>query len=138
MAGCSSCGHKKVESYAEVETTASQPKAVPQSYDSEQLPYAPASADKSIKVLLKYNGGGYSVNKTGGCSTCHGGTARYSVKTNETIMFISDDEVDGIFSMQFAIGHSYYVTEEQAKYLLTLTYRNRAGQISHKFTKVEE
>lgn len=93
-----------------------------------------ASADTSNKVKLRYFGGG-SKKTTGGCSTCHGSKGGYVVTTSETIRFVSEDAPGGLFVETFSIGHDYYVTEKQAEYLLTLTYRNRAGQIVHKFKK---
>lgn len=89
------------------------------------------------KIRLRYYGGGSKV-AVGGCHTCHGGRRSYTVTTSETIRFVSEDAPDGMFKMTFSIGHDYYVTEKQAEYLLTLTYRNQAGQIVNKFQKVED
>lgn len=95
------------------------------------------SADPSAKVRIRYYGGG-SKKSTGGCSTCHGTKGGYTVTTAETIQFVSEDADNELFKMTFNIGHDYYVTEKQAEYLLTLTYRNRAGQVVNKFERVEE
>ena len=95
------------------------------------------SEDPNAKVRLRYFGGG-SKKSTGGCHTCHGNKAGYVVTTTETIQFVSEDADNGWFKMTFSIGHDYYVTEKQAEYLLSLTYRNQAGQTVYKFQKVEE
>lgn len=95
------------------------------------------SEDPNAKVRLRYFGGG-SKKATGGCHTCHGSRGGYIVTTTETIQFVSEDADNEWFKMTFSIGHDYYVTEKQAEYLLSLTYRNRAGQVVNKFQRVEE
>lgn len=105
---------------------------------SNDIAYAGRSQDPTKRVCLIYNGGGSKLNTTGGCRSCHGSSQRYSTVTNETIMFVSEDEHNQIFKRTFSIGHDYWVTEAQAEYLLSLTYINRTGQTVHKFTKKEE
>lgn len=95
------------------------------------------SSNPSAKVRIRYYGGG-SKKATGGCHTCHGNRGGYVVTTSETIQFVSEDADNELFKMNFSIGHDYYVTEKQAEYLCTLTYRNRAGQVVNKFQIVEE
>lgn len=96
------------------------------------------SENPQAKVRIRYYGGGTKKSTGSGCSTCHGTKKGYVVTTAETIQFVSEDENGGLFKRTFSIGHDYYVTEKQAEYLLTLEYRNRAGQIVKKFQKVEE
>lgn len=138
---CTGCGRKSAISVHvdAKENKTVQPAMVNIPKQAENnMAYAPKSADPTKKVHLIYNGGGGSSRATGsGCHTCHGGSKSYSTITNETIMFVSEDAPGGIYKEVCAIGHSYFVTEEQAKYLLTLTYVNRSGQKVHKFTKKE-
>lgn len=96
------------------------------------------SNSPNAKIRIRYYGGGSKKSVGSGCHTCHGKGGGYVVTTSETIRFVSEDCPDGWFKMTFNIGHDYYVTEAQAEYLLTLEYRNRAGQIVKKFKKVEE
>ena len=95
------------------------------------------SEDTSNKVKLRYFGGG-SKKTSGGCSTCSGKKSGYTVTTSETIRFVSEESPGGLFNQTFSIGRDYYVTEKQADYLLSLTYRNRAGQVVKKFVKQED
>lgn len=95
------------------------------------------SNNPQAKVRIRYYGGG-TKKSTGGCHTCHGSRGGYVVTTAETIQFVSEDSDNELFKMTFNIGHDYYVTDKQAEYLCSLTYRNRAGQIVNKFQRVEE
>lgn len=140
---CSSCAAKakkqatKVEGkLVKTEPTATQNvKKIPADMKEEDMLYAPKSADPSKKVKLTYNGGGTSKKKSVGCSSCHAGRATYSVTTTETIVFVSEDAQNMIYKETVSVGHSYYVTEEQAKVMLSLTYMDKSGQRVHKFTK---
>lgn len=114
-----------------------QSKRIPNDMKEDDMLYAPKSADPSKKVKLVYNGGGHTRKKSVGCTTCHGGKASYSVTTSETIIFVSEDCNNNIYKETFSVGHSYYVTEEQAKVLLSLTYVSHSGKTAHKFTKGE-
>lgn len=96
---------------------------------------APKS-DAKAKVKIRYYGGGMTY-QTNGCASC-GSMGRYALTTSETIQFPSDDEPGGWFSKRFDASHDYYVTEQQAKYLLDLTYTNPSGQLVHKFKKIED
>lgn len=115
-----------------------QKKALPASADNmnEVGPEVLASEDKAKKVKLRYYGGGLSLKSEPSCSSCGGG-GQYALTTAETIMFRSEDATDGVFKLFVQAGREYYVTEKQAEYMLTLTFRNRAGQIINKFKKVE-
>lgn len=121
---CSSCHHNR----------AIQPPVVPLSVQEPQTLIV-GESDTTNKVKLRYYGGGMGFT-TSGCHSC-GSAGRYSLKTSETIQFASDDEPGGWFSKRFDTGHDYYVTEKQAEYLLKLTFSNPAGQVVHKFKKVE-
>ena len=95
------------------------------------------SKNPEVKVALVYRGGGMVKQKwTPGCSSC-GGNGQYALLTSETIMFASDDAPNGMFKLFVQAGRTYYVTEEQAKYLLAITFINQSGQEVNKFTKVE-
>lgn len=143
---CTGCGRGKVvvtHATNEETTTMDQNNDYDISRDTTlnlalNMAYAPKSKDPSKKVHLVYNGGGSSKTRTSGCHTCHGSAKSYSTVTNESIMFVSEDSPNGIYKEVCAIGHDYYVTEEQANYMLTLTYVNRSGQKVHKFTKKED
>lgn len=125
---CSGCNHNP--------TPAVPPKTTP--HPESVGTVVEASESPSNKVRLRYFGGGSKVSTGGGCSTCKGSKGGYVIKTTETIRFVSEDEPDGWFSQTFSIGRDYYVTPNQAEYLLTLTYRNPAGQTVHKFIKQED
>lgn len=101
------------------------------------LPLAEKTEEGKAMVKLRYYGGGYST-KGGGCKSCGGTGTSYTFVTTETIQFVSEDEVDGMFKRKFTVGHDYLVTEKQAEYLLTLTFRSKAGRTTYKFKKVEE
>lgn len=122
---CSSCGRSRVARQTVVNT----------SIASTEPLVLPKSEDGSRKIKLRYYGGGLAL-KTTGCRSC-GSTGQYTLTTTETISFASDDTPGGWFSQVFTVGHDYYVTEQQAKYLLSLTFRNKAGQIANKFKAVE-
>ena len=97
-----------------------------------------ASSDTSVKVRLRYFGGGVTKRATGtGCSTCRSGRGGYVNTTTETITFVSEDAPGGLFRETVSVGHDIFVTEKQAEYLLNLTYKNKGGETVHKFQKVE-
>lgn len=88
-------------------------------------------------VKIRYYGGGMTSKKTGGgCRACGGGKGSYTTVTTETIMFVSEDAPNSVFKQTFQIGHDYYVTRNQADYLLALTYRSKSGVEQHKFKEV--
>lgn len=95
--GCSGCQHRssvKVETKP-TNTPLPPPQAVSVS-PSDPMAFAPASADPTVKVHLRYNGGGGTSRATGsGCRTCHGSTKNYSTITNEMISFVSLDSMGG-------------------------------------------
>lgn len=101
------------------------------------LPYAEKTEDGKPMVELCYMGGGYS-SQGGGCRSCGGTGVKYTYVTTETIQFVSEDSADGMFKRRFSAGHCYLVTEEQAKYLLTLSYRSKSGRTLYKFKKKED
>ena len=87
-------------------------------------------------VKLRYYGGGTAAKKTSGCRSCGGGGSSYTTVTTETIMFVSEDSPNSIFKQTFQIGHDYYVTRNQADYLLGLKFRSRAGVEQSKFKEI--
>jgi len=93
------------------------------------------ASDGKTRVKIRFYGGGMGYTSSG-CHACGSG-GQYALKTSETIQFASDDEPTGWFSKRFDAGYDYFVTESQAEYLLSLTYTNPAGQLLHKFKKVE-
>lgn len=96
------------------------------------------SKNPDIKVPLLYYGGGFTKRSSisGGCSSCKGGSNVARV-TSETIIFASEDAPYGIYKQLCEAGRTYYVTENQAKYLLTLTFVNQAGQTVNKFKRLD-
>ena len=90
----------------------------------------------SEKVMLRYYGGGSGTTKVRGCRSCGGGKVKYATVTSERIMFASEEAPNGFFNLLVAVGHDYLVTRAQADYMLTLTYKNKAGQEVHKFKEV--
>lgn len=94
-----------------------------------------ASKSKEL-VLLRYYGGGSGTARVRGCRSCGGGKIKYATITSERIMFASEDAPNGFFNLLVSVGHDYYVTRSQADYMLTLTYKNKGGQIVHKFKEV--
>lgn len=122
---CTGCGATK----------SSKARTVPQKKIEPQPLIVAASDDTTKKVVLRYYGGGMAL-KTTGCRSC-GSTGKYTMRTTERIEFASDDAPNGWFSQTFTIGTDYYVTENQAKYLLSLTFVNRAGQVANKFKEVD-
>lgn len=88
------------------------------------------------KVLLRYYGGGAGTTRVRGCRACGGSKVKYATVTSERIMFASEDAPNGFFNLLVSVGHDYLVTRSQADYMLTLTYKNRAGQVVHKFKEV--
>lgn len=97
------------------------------------------SKNPTVKVPVQYFGGGL-VRKSwvASCTSCGGGVGNMSLLTSETIMFPSDDAPYGMFKQLFVAGRTYYVTENQAEYLLSLTFTNQAGQKINKFKRIEE
>lgn len=93
------------------------------------------SDDPTKKVKLRYYGGGLTLQTTG-CRSC-GSQGKYALATTENISFASDDAPDGWFSQTFHVAHEYFVTEKQAEYLTSLVFRNKAGQVAHKFKRVD-
>lgn len=125
--GCRTCGQ-----YAPVSTPSlSSNSATPSTGEGVVV----AKSETPNLVRLRYYGGGTSQKKTSGCRACGGGGG-YTVMTSETIMFVSDDAPNGLFKQTFQIGHDYYVTRNQADYLLTLTFRSKAGIVQNKFKEV--
>lgn len=94
------------------------------------------ASDTAEKVMLRYYGGGTGSKKVRGCRACGGSKVKYATVTSERIMFASEDAPNGYFNLLVAIGHDYLVTRAQADYMLTLTYKNGAGQEVHKFKEV--
>lgn len=88
------------------------------------------------KVLLRYYGGGSGTTRVRGCRSCGGNRVKYATVTSERIMFASEDAPNGFFNLLVSVGHDYLVTRSQADYMLTLTYKNNAGQVVHKFKEV--
>lgn len=103
----------------------------------ETLPMAGKSESSERNVRVRYYGGGVSNRRSSGCSACGSARGSYSRITNELIQFPSEDAPNGFFSEHMEAGRDYWVTEKQAEYLLSLTYRNQAGEITHKFSKVD-
>ena len=93
-------------------------------------------SDTTEKVLLRYYGGGSGTTKVRGCRSCGGGKVKYATVTSERIMFASEEAPNGFFNLLVSVGHDYLVTRAQADYMLTLTYKNKAGQEVHKFKEV--
>lgn len=94
------------------------------------------ASDTTEKVLLRYYGGGSGTTKVRGCRSCGGGKVKYATITSERIMFASEDSPNGFFNLLVSVGHDYWVTRSQADYMLTLTYKNKAGQEVHKFKEI--
>lgn len=127
------CGYKGSKSANSMVRTQSQPlKKV--SIDA----VVGKSKNPDVKVGVIYYGGGM-VHKSweANCSSCSGGRGKMSLLTSETIMFASDDAPGGMFKMLFQAGRTYYVTEKQAEYLLTLTYTGASGETVNKFKLLE-
>lgn len=130
---CRTCGG---QNYAPVNKTAT--KAVEKSTQLPDAPVVEKSDNPKAKVRLRFYGAGLVRQTSGsGCVSC-GGSRGYTMRTSETISFVSEDAIGGYFQETFHAGHDYYVTEKQAEYLLTLTYYDRGGQKLHKFKKVED
>lgn len=89
-------------------------------------------------VKLRYYGGSYIAKKSRGCSSCgHSVTNSRSRVMSENIQFPSDVTPNGLKTVLFSVGHTYYVTEYEAEYLLQMTFVNINGSIEPKFMKVE-
>lgn len=134
MGGCSHCGRSSavtVTGGSEVKYT----KVVDN--DIKNPGVVPASENDKL-VKLRYYGGGMTKRVSTGCSTCHGGKTSYSVTTSETIMFVSDDAPNGLYKETVTAGHNYYVTRNQADYMLKLTYKDAAGRTQPKFKEIKE
>lgn len=127
------CG---MSSYSSPAPTKQRVSPAPVASMNEVAPQVLASEDKTKKVKLRYYGGELSLKAKPACPTCGGG-GQYAMTTGETIMFRSEDAPDGVFKLFVQAGREYYVTEKQAEYMLTLTFRNRAGQIINKFKRIE-
>lgn len=138
--GCSSCGgHAPITVAPMVSkaTTSTPPKPVVIKRSADYGKVVPASADPSKKVRLRYFGGETRKGTGTGCSSCGGSKNPYVKTTSETITFVSEDEPNKLFRRTVSIGKDTYVTEEQAKYLLSLTYQNRGGEVVHKFQEIK-
>lgn len=94
------------------------------------------ASNTTEKVMLRYYGGGSGTTRTRGCRSCGGSRVKYATITSERIQFASEDAPNGYFNLFVTVGHDYAVTRSQADYMLTLTYKNRAGKIVHKFKEV--
>lgn len=137
---CSACAERARKAAEAARGTAASitPTFVPSTENMLKKTVALPLAGKSetgTLVKLRYNGGGYSTHGHG-CRSCGGTGTKYTFVTSETISFVSEDSADGYFKRLFTVGHDYYVTEKQAEYLLTLTFRSRAGKTMYKFEKV--
>lgn len=137
--GCSSCGSARRLTSVRPVVTVANTKTVEAKKRVDLGRPVEASETPEKKVRLRYFGGGVKkITVTGtGCSTCRSGRGNYANVTSETITFVSEDEPSGLFRRLVTAGHDIYVTENQAEYLLTLTYQNRGGEVVHKFQKVE-
>lgn len=137
---CGACAERARRAAAEARKNAANvtPTFVPSTETTLKKTVALPLAEKSetdALVKLRYNGGGYSTHGHG-CRSCGGTGTKYTFVTSETISFVSEDSADGYFKRLFTVGHDYYVTEKQAEYLLTLTFRSRAGKTVHKFERM--
>lgn len=137
---CSSCGGGRAVNMANVKETKAGTKA--QAAPVPAPAPTPLMAGKSASsnlVKLRYQGGGMATkHKSGsGCKSCGGSRSQYSVVTKEQIMFVSDDAPNGLFKETFSVGHDYYVTEEQAKILLSMEYKDMGGKVKHKFEEIK-
>lgn len=133
--GCTSCqGNKKPSEASKVRAAAQQ--TVTKA--NATMPLEAGKSDTPARnVRLRYFGGEYQrVSTGGGCSSCRGNAGQYTLTTNETIMFPSEDEPKGLFTLNVSIGRDYYVTQKQAEYMLQMTYVNRGGQKVHKFKRI--
>lgn len=129
---CTSCGGSGAKAAKASYTRAKAVKA------TDNLVVVGKSANPTVKVPVQYFGGGMVKKTTGAtCSSC-GGAGNMALLTSETIMFASDDAPYGMFKQFVQAGRTYYVTEKQAEYLLTLTYTNNAGQTVNKFKRLEQ
>lgn len=139
--GCSSCGQKRAVKVGGEQPVAQKP-SVNVKYTAQTSNAVPATvvprSTTNERVKLRYYGGGMTKKVSSGCSTCRGGKNSYSVTTTETIMFVSDDAPNGLFKQTFSVGHNYYVTRNQADYLLKLTYRDVAGNAQPKFKEIND
>lgn len=144
--GCASCAerakHKssntsesvvKTTTLTDENVVVSQPVQKPTQVQATVVPKS--SSDKMVK--LRYYGGGTTTKTGSGCRSCGGSGSKYAVVTTETIMFASEDSPNNFFKRTFTVGHDYWVTENQAEYLLGLTYKSRSNNIVNKFKKVE-
>lgn len=135
---CSMCGkNKSAKGVSVAPKTAVKRVAPPQEVPTLPIMAAKSASDKLVNIV--YKGGGMAAKREGssGCKTCGGSKSRYQVVTVETIMFVSEDAPNGIFKQTFSVGHDYWVTEEQAKYLLEMTYKDMAGKVKHKFEEIK-
>lgn len=95
-----------------------------------------AKSKTEKKVCVRYYGGGVGAKKIARCASCGSAKGSYARITTELISFASNDEANGMWTQLCEAGRDYWVTEKQAEYLLSLTYRTPAGEIAHKFKVV--
>lgn len=140
--GCSSCAEKARRRRLEQQANALKDGVIstPRVYASSNIKNTPAkvveASDTTEKVLLRYYGGGSGTTRVRGCRACGGSKVKYTQVTSERIMFASDEAPNGFFNLLVSVGHDYLVTRAQADYMLTLTYKNSAGRLVHKFKEV--
>lgn len=134
---CGHCGQKSANVAKTTVKVGSEAKTAPTPEPVQPVLMAGKSASRKL-VKLRYYGGGFTAKREGsGCKTCGGSRSRYSVVTREQIMFVSDDAPNGIYRETVSVGHDYFVTEEQAKVMLGMTYKDSAGKTKNKFKEVE-
>lgn len=137
--GCGACGHSQSAPVTTGKTITPQGVAnQPQGVSEVPTLMAGLSATTNL-VHLRYKGGGMASKRVPGrgCKSCGGSQSRYQVVTTEQIMFVSEDAPNGIFKKTFTVSHDYWVTEEQAKLLLSMTYKDMAGKEKHKFEEIK-
>lgn len=136
---CGSCAERarKRRLAEQMEKQTGAPRVYASSNIAKKTPAQVVEASNTTeKVLLRYYGGGSGTTRTRGCRSCGGSKVKYSTITSERIMFASEDAPNGFFNLLVSVGHDYLVTRAQADYMLTLTYKNAAGQEVHKFKEV--
>lgn len=136
--GCSSCGQKARNVAKAAVTPMPIPSKVEPVKEVVETPIMAAKSASDKLVHLRYKGGGMAAKRSPqGCKTCGGSRSRYQVVTMEQIMFVSEDAPNGIFKQTVSVGHDYYVTEEQAKILLAMEYKDLGGKVKHKFEEIK-
>ena len=137
--GCRTCGQSApiaTKAVVKKEVIKSPAPSVKAGTKMDTSQVVPKSKTKEL-VKLRYYGGGMTSKKTGGgCRACGAGKGSYTTVTSETIMFVSEDAANSIFKQTFQIGHDYFVTRNQADYLLSLTFHSKTGVEQHKFKEV--